>query len=101
LRASLHHGEACFRFHCKPLTIQPFHKPAIANAVSASDNATWVITAEHPVAIALSTGRIKDCTRMVQFLELQTIDRNKLDKVLKRHGLVSKWERFSQRYLGE
>jgi hypothetical protein len=76
---------------------------AIANGVETEVGGvrTWVMTAEHLVAIALSTGRAKDYARIVQFLEQGTVDRNKLDKVLKRHGLVSKWERFSRRYLGE
>jgi hypothetical protein len=62
---------------------------------------TWVLTAEHLVAIALQTGRAKDYARIVQFLEQDAIDGDRLNRVLVRHGLVPKWERFEHKYLKE
>jgi hypothetical protein len=62
---------------------------------------TWVLTAEHLVAIALQTGGAKDHTRIVQFLEENAVETDKLNRVLTRHGLLSIWERFERRYLGE
>lgn len=62
---------------------------------------TWVLTAEHLVAIAPQTGRAKDYARIVQFLEQDAIDGDKLNRVLVRHGLVHNWERFEQKYLKE
>jgi len=61
--------------------------------------ATWVMSAEYLVAIALNTGRSKDHVRIVQFIEQNAVDRNKLQAVLERHGLTSKWQQFERRYL--
>ncbi|HVM60720.1 MAG TPA: hypothetical protein VMV72_07620 [Verrucomicrobiae bacterium] len=60
---------------------------------------TWVMTAEHLVAIALRTGRAKDFTRILQFVEGGVIHVDKFDAILKRHGLVAKWEQFGDRFL--
>jgi hypothetical protein len=60
---------------------------------------TWVMTAEHLVAIALRTGRAKDFTRILQFVERGVIQSDKLDKILKRHGLLAKWGKFGDRFL--
>ncbi|MBI1748198.1 MAG: hypothetical protein HYR55_16670 [Acidobacteria bacterium] len=62
---------------------------------------TWVMTAEHLTAIALKTGRPKDCARILQFIESGLLDTNSLDQVLSRHGLLAKWERFGHRFLGD
>ena len=62
---------------------------------------TWVLTAEHLVAIALETGRAKDFARIVQFLEQDAVDLDKLNLILRRHGLVTKWGKFERRYLEE
>jgi len=61
---------------------------------------TWVMSAEHLVAIALRTGRPRDHARILQFIEQNAIDTTKLQSILGRHGLLSKWERFENRYLG-
>ncbi len=53
------------------------------------------------VAIALDTGRAKDYARILQFIEQDAVDVHKLNVILGRHELVSKWERFERRYLGE
>jgi hypothetical protein len=61
---------------------------------------TWVMSAEHLVAIALRTGRPRDHARILQFIEQSAFDRPRLQSTLKRHGLLSKWEQFESRYLG-
>jgi hypothetical protein len=61
--------------------------------------ATWVMTAEHLIAIALQTGRPKDYARILQFLESAALDQGRLGSILARHGLVRKWEQFQSRYL--
>jgi len=58
-----------------------------------------VFSAEHLMAIALDTGRLKDHMRIVQFIEAEVFEREKLDAILGRHGLVDKWRRFEQRFL--
>ncbi len=59
---------------------------------------TRVMTAEHLAAIALQTGRAKDAARLLQFIESGTLDADKLDGILRRHGLVAKWEQFGDKF---
>ena len=60
---------------------------------------TWVITAEHLVAMALKTARAKDFARILQFVEAGVLDADKLDAILKRHGLLEKWEQYGVKFL--
>lgn len=62
---------------------------------------TWVMTAEHLAAIALKTGRPKDCSRILQFIESGILDTNRLDSILSQHGLLVKWEQFGRRFFGD
>jgi hypothetical protein len=62
---------------------------------------TWVLGAEYLVAIALETGRAKDYARILQFLEQDAVDADRLNRILMRHGLVGKWEKFARKYLEE
>jgi hypothetical protein len=55
--------------------------------------------AEHLCAIALQTGRSKDFTRLLTFLESGTLEAEAFDAVLVRHGLVDAWARFEERFL--
>lgn len=64
------------------------------------DVSTWVVSAEHLVAIALRTGRPKDYSRILQFIEQDAIDREKLKSLLEKHHLTAKWEQFERRFLG-
>jgi len=74
---------------------------AVKQAVSTSVEGvpTRVISAEHLVAIALETGRAKDYTRILQFVEHGAVDREKLKDIVERHGLSTMWSRFEQRLL--
>lgn len=74
---------------------------ALANALSGEmeDVPIRVFPAEYLMAIALDTGRAKDYARLVQFVEANVFDLAKLHEILRRHGLVDKWQRFEQRYL--
>jgi hypothetical protein len=80
-----------------------FDEEALAQAVETEVEGvrTWVMSAEHLVAIALRTGRAKDFTRILQFVESGVIDPNKLDQILERSGLLAKWEQFGDKYLKE
>ena len=60
---------------------------------------TWVMSAEHLVAIALRTGRSKDHNRILQFVEQGAVNREKLQSILERNGLMSKWKQFERKYL--
>jgi hypothetical protein len=61
---------------------------------------TRVMTAEHLVAIALQTGRAKDFSRILQFIESGTIEAGKLDSIFARHELVAKWKEFEHKFIG-
>ena len=74
---------------------------ALAQAIETQVDAvpTWIMTAEHLLALALQLGRPKDFTRILQFIEAGVLDSNKLDQILARHGLLAKWEKFGERFL--
>ena len=74
---------------------------ALADAVETEVEGvqTWVLSAEHLVAIALQTGRAKDYARVVQFIEQDAVDADKLNRILTRHGLIPQWEKFKRKYL--
>lgn len=74
---------------------------AVAEAIAATVDGvpTWVMTAEHLVAIALRTGRPKDHNRILQFVEQDAVNRKKLQRIIERNGLTEKWTEFERRYL--
>jgi hypothetical protein len=59
---------------------------------------TRVMTAEHLMAIAIQTGRAKDFSRLLAFIESGVVDEVALAAILNRHGLVDTWSRFNQNY---
>jgi hypothetical protein len=74
---------------------------AIAQAVPIEvDGArTWVMSPEHLAAIALRTDRPKDHIRIIQFISQGALDRDKLNTLLLRYGLIEKWKHFENRFL--
>lgn len=62
---------------------------------------TWVMTAEHLVAIALRTGRAKDHERILHFMERNAVDLAKVNEIVMRHSLTSKWQKFQKRHRNE
>ena len=74
----------------------------VSNAVSTTVEGvpTWVMSAEHLVAIALKTGRPKDHNRILQFLEQDAVERKKLGRIIEQHSLTAKWKQFELRFLG-
>ena len=81
----------------------PLEKDAIENAIPTDVNGvpTWVMRAEHLVAIALKTGRTKDHARILQFLDQKAVNQTLLTTLLVRHQLPAKWKEFGRRYLSE
>jgi hypothetical protein len=61
---------------------------------------TWIMTAEHLMAIALRTGRGKDLIRLEQFVKHNVYNTNELNQILARHNLVEKWRQFNDKYIG-
>jgi len=74
---------------------------ALAKAVEKDVEGTpaRVFTAEHLAAIALETGRAKDKARVLQFIEADAIDLDRLQEILTRHGLAGAWEQFERQFL--
>ena len=60
-----------------------------------------VFTAEHLAAVALQTGRAKDKTRLVQFIEEGALDLQRFQQILARHNLVERWRQFERQFLAE
>jgi hypothetical protein len=77
------------------------YKEALLKAVETQvgEIKTWVMTAEHLMAIALRTGRGKDLIRIEQFVQHNAYDTNKLNQVLAQHNLVEKWQQFNDKYI--
>ena len=76
-------------------------REAVAKAVETTIEGitTWVMPPEHLLALALRTGRSKDHLRVLQFLEEDAVNRDKLNELLDRHGLKGQWRQFEARYL--
>ena len=77
-----------------------FYLEASAQAIETEvqELPTRVITAEHLVALALRTARAKDFARILQFVEAGVLNADRLDQILKRHGLLEKWEQFGVKF---
>jgi len=75
-------------------------REAVADAIQADVEGvpTWIMPAEHLAAIALKTGRVKDQLRILRFLEEEAVDLSKLEELVARHGLSSKWREFKGKY---
>ncbi len=76
----------------------PLVEEALAAAVprDVSGVTTRVFTAEHLAAICLQVGRARDHDRIERFIEAGVLDSEQLEVILRRHGLLEKWHRFSQ-----
>lgn len=62
-----------------------------ANEFELEDTMIRVMSPEHLVAIMLNTGRTKDYLRISMFLHDDLIDSGKLEAILQRHELSTKW----------
>jgi len=74
---------------------------AEASTVDVEGTPTRAFTAEHLAAISLQTGRAKDKTRLLQFIEAGALDANRLQAILARHGLAERWRQFQRQFLKE
>ena len=76
---------------------------ALAKAIEVEfgSTPTRVLSAEHLAAIMLKTGRPKDHARLIQFFELNALNKVMLEEIIARHGLTPKWEGFQKRFLNE
>lgn len=78
-------------------------REAVSEAVHADAGGvpTRVMTAEHLVALALQSGRPKDLSRVIRFIEHEALEQNKLAHVLARHELTAKWEKFNKEFFND
>jgi hypothetical protein len=81
----------------------PLIEEALAHAVErdVAGTVARVFTAEHLAAIALQTGRAKDKTRLLQFVEAGALDAGRFQDILSRHGLQGAWQHFEKQFLGD
>ncbi|MBI3780222.1 MAG: hypothetical protein HY278_04065 [candidate division NC10 bacterium] len=79
----------------------PLVEEALAEAVTVDVEGTpaRVFTAEHLAAIALQTGRAKDHARLLQFIEAAAINAERFQTLVRRHGLLDRWQTFERRFL--
>lgn len=77
-------------------------KEALAAAVQVDVRGvkTWVMSAEHLIAIAVRLGRKKDEARVERFIELKKYNPDKLQDILGRYSLVEKWKKISESNAG-
>lgn len=72
-----------------------------ARTENVDDQPVRILSAEHLAAIALDVGRPKDRIRLTQFLEWSGFDRARFEAIVKRTGLVAKWQQFKRLFLDE
>ena len=79
----------------------PLVEEALSEAVTVDVEglAARVFTAEHLAAVALQTGRAKDKTRLLQFVEAGALDAVRFEAVLTRHGMLDRWRQFEREFL--
>ena len=79
----------------------PLGEEALAEAVpiDLDGEPAHVFTADHLAALALQTGRAKDKSRLLQFVESGALDADRFDAILERHGLRGKWLAFERQFL--
>ncbi len=79
----------------------PLVEEALAEAITVDVEGTpaRVFSAEHLAAIALQTGRAKDHARLLQFIEATAINAERFQGLVRRHGLLGRWQTFERRFL--
>jgi len=79
----------------------PLVEEALAQAVQKDVSGTpaHVFSAEHLAAIALQTGRAKDKSRLLQFIEAGVLEAARFQTILARHDLIAAWKKFEQQFL--
>lgn len=79
--------------------------PLVEEAVREAEEKTFravrvrVMQLEHLAALLLKTGRAKDKLRLVQLMELTSLDTPRFRDILERHSLSGAWAKFQERFL--
>jgi hypothetical protein len=71
---------------------------AAAATIELDETAARILPAEYLMAIALQTGRSKDFSRLLQFLEAGVADQARLDEILRHHQLQERWRAFQEKF---
>lgn len=81
----------------------PLVEEALQEAVESDveGEPAWVFRPEHLAAIALQTGRGKDKSRLLEFIEQDAIDTERFLSLVQKHHLSEKWAIFKQQFLGD
>ena len=88
----------CVNIEGIPVQFLPAHNDLLVEALTEARDVlyeqtpTWVLRAEHLLAIALQTGRDKDRERVRLLREQANLDTDYLANLLRRHGLEGKWK---------
>jgi hypothetical protein len=93
-----HRGEGAAKPHSDLRLLKSAWRHRTGRTVE--DVATWLMSAEHLVAIALQTGRSKDYLRIVQFIEPGRARPDKTGNSSRTARSNRKVEQFERRYLG-
>jgi hypothetical protein len=84
-----------------PVQFIPAYNDLITEAVARAPDTkfkatrTRVVSPEHLIAILLQTDRSKDRARLPLLLDQAKVDQRVLSRIIKRHGLGTKWKKFS------
>ncbi len=98
LEAMGYHAEKeCVIIDQVPVQFLPAYNPLLEEALQDAvdvvyeDVPTRVLSAEHLVAVSVQTGRAKDRMRIPMFQEADVLNIDKLQDILRRHGLMERW----------
>jgi len=90
-----------------PVQFIPVFNPLTEDAVREAETgeiegvAFRVVRADFLAAVALSTGRPKDFTRILALLESRAVSFEDIAELTRRYRLQSEWKRFKERFLDE
>ncbi|MDD5199604.1 MAG: hypothetical protein PHC88_07345 [Terrimicrobiaceae bacterium] len=88
----------CVNIEGVPVQFLPAYNPLVEEALTEAVDMSYEVTparvlrAEHLAAIMLQTGRDKDRQRFSTFLAEAEFDRAKLDSIVQRHQLETRWK---------
>jgi hypothetical protein len=97
-------GTECFELEGWPVRFlvadNDLEKEAVASSLPApvDGERTWVVMAEHLMAIALTANRLSDRMWMLRLTECDAIDEMGLKAILRSHGLIERWTQFEREY---
>src|SRR2546425_5474909 len=84
-----------------PVQFLPAYNALVEEALTEAAETTYettptrVLCAEHLAAIMLQTGRDKDRQRFTTFLVQAELDRARLDAIVQRHQLQTRWKQWT------